>query len=196
MSAETGGERITITALAQRVGVSRKRVTSAIERGEIPMSCLAESSNGRVITNAEEAERALRAAMADKPARAPKPPTEMPEGIDFEDPDTWPRDLDGLRVVREWWVARQAKRKDDLAAAELVRSDDVRREAFGAARALRDGLLRIPDRLAEDFAAEFGAKPADVRARLQEEIERHLMEMHSTLAARVTCLQEGQWPEV
>jgi hypothetical protein len=106
---------------------------------------------------------------------------EMPEGFDVENPETWPLDLDGLKVVREWWIARHAKRKDDLAAGELVRAEEVRRQAFSAARTARDHFLRLVDRMAEDLAAESDAEL--VRGILTAAIERILVDYSAALNA-------------
>jgi hypothetical protein len=176
-------ERLSITDFARRVGASSKSVTGAIERGDIPPECVGEDGHGRrAILDAAAAEAAYRQMREPKPVVPAGVGDELPPGLDFENPETWPRDLDGLKVVREWWIARHAKRKDDIAAGELVRVELVRREITTAARTVRDHLLRIPDRAAEDIAAECGIEDASaVRRVLRAAIERGLSDLSTAL---------------
>lgn len=88
--------------------------------------------------------------------------------------------------MREWWVARAAKRKDNLAAGELVRAAEVRRAIFGAARLARDELLALPDRAADDLAAELGGVDVSrVRDVLRAAVERALDDLARALEQRV-----------
>lgn len=168
-----------ITELARRLGISRKSVTGHIERGTVPAACLQVGPHGqRVLVDADGAERAIRAALELRTDDAP----DLDPSVDYEDPETWPRTLAGLRLVREWWVTRLAKRKDDTAAGELVRADEVYRSVFGALRLMRDHLLGLPDRAANDLAAELGVPDATaVRAALQASIERGLADLARAL---------------
>lgn len=194
VAAADAGDGVSITKLAERLGLSRKAVTGHLERGTVPTSCFAHGPNGRVLVDADGAAAAIQAAVK---LRAPtldvRP--ELAAGVDFEAPTTWPRDLGGLRLVREFWVARAAKRKDDLQAGELVRGSDVHREIFGATRLVRDQLLALPDRAADDLAAELGlADAAPVRAALRAAVERGLADLARALdnAARAPAAAEPE----
>jgi phage terminase Nu1 subunit (DNA packaging protein) len=57
---------------------------------------------------------------------------------------------------------------------ELVKAEDVRRQAFARARLLRDRLLAIPDRLASTLAATRSAR--SVASKLREEITSALLD--------------------
>ena len=188
---------LSLTQFAARLGISRKGLNAAFERGEIPVDCYAESDNGRVLTDPDKAEAAYKAAKALRDAKGPKVVSvnlggpELPANFDVEDPETWPLDLEGLKMVREWWIARQAKRKDDLAAGELVRADDMRRELFSAARVVRDQLLKIPDGAAADVAAEMGVADVDsVRRILRTSIERGLSDLSTALQSVLAADEE------
>jgi len=176
-----------LTELAVALGVSRKSVNTAIETGKISPACYADGPHGRVLVDGTRAMREYKQAQEIRPAQAPRAPSgsapaiiQLPENFDVEDPSTWPLDLDGLKMVREWWIARQAKRKDDLAAGELVRSEDMRREIFGASRVVRDQLLKIPDNLGADLAAE--TEIEGVRKILRTAIERALSDLAQMLS--------------
>jgi antitoxin component of RelBE/YafQ-DinJ toxin-antitoxin module len=174
-------EVMTITQLAEAAEVSRSFLNTAIETGRLPSDCFKTDHRGhRVLVEPQRALNVLRDLTALRGVDSLESP--LPEGVDFDDPDTWPRDGDGLRVVREWWIARHAKRKDDLAAGELVRAEDIRRELFGAMRVIRDQLLKIPDGAAADVAAELGVDDVEaVRKLLRKSIERALSDLSAAL---------------
>lgn len=68
-----------------------------------------------------------------------------------------------LAISRQVRAAYEAKLKElefKERAGELVPAADVKREAFSLARALRDGLMRIPDRVAPLLAATTDARKA------------------------------------
>lgn len=176
----------TITSIAEEFGVARSVVNRALETGELPPAGLGKDTRGRrTVLDPEAFREALRAFLASPPklGRPPKEksPAVIPEGVDVEDPSTWPLDLAVLEMIREWWIARAAKRKDDLASGELVRAEDVRRKLFAAARMVRDALTAIPGAAADDLAAELGADASAVRNLLQGSIDRALSDLSAAL---------------
>jgi len=74
------------------------------------------------------------------------------------------------RAAREVYQAQLAKLQLDRQRETLVRADEVRIAAFNAARAARDQLIGLPDRLSVILAAIQDAD--EVRRILEEEIER------------------------
>lgn len=196
-TSEQGGARkpVSITELARRLGMSRKTVTAHIERGTVPDECLARGPNGWQLLDADRAERAI------LDATAPVLVEECDERdkyakIDFDDKRTWPRDAKGLQIVREYWLAHEAKRKADIAARELVRTADVHRELFTAGRTIRDELVTFPDRAADDLAAELGvADAACVRSALQKTIDRMLSDLAVELERALTAAGAGDEDE-
>jgi hypothetical protein len=78
------------------------------------------------------------------------------------------------RAVRESYLARMAKMDFEERSGKLVNRDEVQVAAFGRFRALRDGMLNIPDRLAAVLAAESDA--ARVHDLLSTEIRKALQE--------------------
>lgn len=178
MAGKSAKSEISITQLAQRIGVSRKCVSAHIERGTVPASCIEVGPNGRVIVDAARAEAAIREALARKPVEAPSSPVKV------DDPDTWVGDP---KRAREFWAARQAKLKAELASGDVVRAGDVKRELFAAARVVRDQLLRVPERAAHDVAAELGLDDAEpVRRIMQAAVERGLAELAAALKIEAT----------
>ena len=76
------------------------------------------------------------------------------------------------RAIREALNARLARLDYEERLKELVRVEDVRREAFVAGRALRDRLLAIPGRVAASMVAAETVREAE--AILRRELLRAL----------------------
>ena len=173
-------ERIAITELAQRLGLSRKAVTGHIERGAVPSSCVSRGPQGWVITDAKGAEDAI---LRQRELVPLDDPDDLAiQNINWEDQATWPRSTKGLQIVREYWAAHAAKRKADIASRDLVRTEDVNRELFTASRLIRDQLVTWPDRAANDLAAELGVADATcVRSSMQKTVDRMLGDLATEL---------------
>jgi hypothetical protein len=72
------------------------------------------------------------------------------------------------KAIRAAYDAKLAQLEYQRAAEELVSTRQVKAEAFDLGRALRDGLMRLPDRLAPTLAATADAR--QVHHLLSEEI--------------------------
>ena len=77
-------------------------------------------------------------------------------------------DLNDSRARREHYLAEKAKLEALQGRAELLPADQVKKEAFALARAVRDGMLGIADRLAPLLAATTEAR--QVHQLLDQEI--------------------------
>lgn len=183
-------QRITITELAQRLGLSRKAVTGHIERGSVPASCVARGPQGWVITDAQGAEDAI---LRQRELVPHDDPDELAiANINWDDQATWPRSTKGLQIVREYWAAHAAKRKADIASRDLVRTADVHRELFTAARLIRDQLVTFPDRFANDLAADLGvADVTSARNAMQASIDRMLTDLSTELERALIAAGAG-----
>jgi phage terminase Nu1 subunit (DNA packaging protein) len=62
--------------------------------------------------------------------------------------------LNVSRERREHYQAELAKLEVDLKRGELVSAESVKNEAFSFAKTVREALINIPDRVANQFAAE------------------------------------------
>lgn len=76
------------------------------------------------------------------------------------------------RAIREAYQARLAKLEYEEKSGKLVAVDQVKADAFRAARALRDALLNISGRIAHQLAHE--KDPARISARIDGEIREAL----------------------
>jgi predicted naringenin-chalcone synthase len=79
------------------------------------------------------------------------------ERIDALPDDSIP-DLQTSRERREHYQAELAKLDVDLKRKELVPAEAVKREAFALAKTIREALVNIPDRVANQLAAETDAQ--------------------------------------
>lgn len=62
------------------------------------------------------------------------------------------------KAVRAAFDAKLAQLEYQQKSGELVRRDEITREAFALARAVRDSMMRVPDRLAPILAATTDAR--------------------------------------
>ncbi|WP_281647584.1 hypothetical protein [Parendozoicomonas sp. Alg238-R29] len=89
-------------------------------------------------------------------------PTESRKTVDYA----------AARTMREAFRAKMAKLDYEEREGKLVDAGKVKEEAFQVGRMIRDGVLAIPDRMADVLAAE--NDPAKVRQVLMDELERVL----------------------
>lgn len=121
----------------------------------------------------------------EKPDRAGKKVTRSKAEGDERDAE--PVDLDDLgddgeisdrmtltqaQRAEKIWMARKKKLDYEREAGKLVDVDTVRKEAFESARAVRDAILAIPDRISSLLAAE--VDPARVNVMLADELRNAL----------------------
>jgi len=76
------------------------------------------------------------------------------------------------RAIRENFQARLAKLEFEQKSGKLVDADDVKKQAFKAARTVRDSMLNIPDRIAAELAAE--TDTFKIHKRITDEIRKAL----------------------
>jgi hypothetical protein len=176
----------TKTELAQRLGVSVKRVTSAIERGVIGADCVGQNARGqRCIIDMDRAEDAFRAAnvrapRSDVAEASSRALPRLPEGFDPAqlEPGVMPPDgvdLNMARTIREWWGALRERARHEREEGEWVKREAVKRDVFAVFRMTRDAVLGVPDRVCDDLAAE--TDPHRVRERMCAEFTRILEDL-------------------
>lgn len=76
------------------------------------------------------------------------------------------------RTKLEYYNAEFARLRYQKEEGVLVNAQEVRDEAFKCARNVRDAMLNIPDRIANELA--FETNPFKVHARITEEIKKAL----------------------
>lgn len=153
---------------ARQRGVAHTTVIKAARRGRIPLT------RGKIDPDAADK------AWADNTDEAQRrPPTRSTNGQHVA-ADGAAMSPDGLnyaksRAVRETYLARLAALEYDVKKGKLVNAEEVSARIFAAARAARDILLGMPDRLAPRLAGEASQHKihrliADEVARVCEEI--------------------------
>lgn len=139
---------------AKHRGVSHTAVQKALRDGRIP------SSGGRIDP-----------AVADRAWKANTDPSKQTTTVANEPGSDAARgSYTTSRAVRESYLARLAKLEYEEKSGRLVSADEVRISTFNVARAARNMLLALPDRLAPILAAMTSAR--EVHALLSTEVRR------------------------
>lgn len=170
-------------AFGEAVGVTRQAVGKAIKTGRLKESLSKDEHTGHHRIDLERG-RAEWEAWAD-PSMRPKgaKPRGRPSKASKGTPSMFESEGDRERRAGQITLARASAERVTIDAelkrfeleqlrGHLVDKRDVQREAFRLARALRDRLQAIPDRLAANLAAL--DKPAQVHEALAAEIAQAL----------------------
>ena len=148
---------------ARERGVSPAAVTHAIRSGRIAGAVV--TQNGREMIDPELATKLWESnTLQQPPPTAPRPAAPQPgpaARVSDDDlaafirglPEDQIPDLNESRARREHYQAEKARLEALQGRGELVPAADVKRQAFELARAVRDELGGIPDRVASMIAA-------------------------------------------
>jgi len=108
-------------------------------------------------------------------ARAAGVDVDNPEDEDDEEPEEesfFGKTLNHVKIQKEFWLGKKAEIEYKKQMEELVSNDDVNKNAFEVARAVRDGLIGMSARLSPILAAEDDAHV--IRTLIDEEVYRSL----------------------
>jgi len=168
-------EKVSQTAFAKLVGVSRQRVAALVKRGTITLD-----KDGRI--DPDEATAALRASL--DPAR----PSKIRDGVDPPGGDPrreaptapdqingTPQTLNSAKTVLEVFRAKKAKLEYEEAAGLLVERSVVEREAYAEGRAVRDAFMSLGGRLRDRLSIE--TDPVAIHQIIDAEVRRVLVEL-------------------
>lgn len=148
---------ITQAQLASTLGVSEARVSQVKKTGRLDGTF---EKRGRSIVFDEDA------AIAAWNGEISKSPTRK-DSAELEIPS-----FNESRAKSEHFRAELARLDLEVKEDQLVEVSRVKREAFSAARAVRDALGNIPDRVSNQMAAE--SDPVIIHQTLTEEIRKAL----------------------
>jgi hypothetical protein len=154
---------VTKSDYARSRGCTPAAVTAAIKSGRIKAAVA--TKDGREFLDFDKANELWERNTQQQPpptkatTTAPQPPTdrELRAFIQGLPEDQIP-DLNDSRARREHYLAEKARLEALRGRDELVPSDQVKAEAFACARAVRDALLGLADRLAPMLAATTDAR--------------------------------------
>jgi hypothetical protein len=161
-------------AYAKHRGVTHRAVQKAIKSGRIPVT------EGQKV-DPDEADRAWAAntdesksrnSVSGTPKLAVVPPATAPSG---ESGYAIARGYQASRAMHESYKAKTARLEFERLSGALVSADEVKVEAFNAARRVREALLAMPDRQAPVLAAI--SDPAEIHRLLTAEIRQILEEL-------------------
>jgi phage terminase Nu1 subunit (DNA packaging protein) len=154
--------RVSLRAFATSVGVSHTAVQKAVDSGRLKRS-IAREDGRPYIADPELAMQEWAAGAGKLRTDKPAPPSLLEAQ---------------RRVAVE--RAHALKLSNRQKRGRLIDAGKARREAFECARAIRDSVLNVPDRLAAELAAERDA--ARVHARLDAELRKALESAADILA--------------
>lgn len=166
-------ERISAAAFAKRRGVSKEAVKKAIQQGRI--SATPTGKNGYsidpVLADKQWAENTKPYNSYDVPEEKIDKYMEGEEQrfseADLDDPEK-SITFNQARTLKEKFSARLSKLKYEEESSKLVNAEVVKADAFKIARAVRNLVLNIPDRISAELATI--TDPFEVNLRLKKEL--------------------------
>ena len=163
------GERVSQAEFARRNGWSKQYVAKLVKQGRIKLEGgkIDPVAAKRAIDQLAEPSTALRENPEQSRTVVPAAtaPTDNRKAVDYA----------SARTMREAYKAKMAKLDYEEREGKLVDATQVKEQAFQTGRMVRDGVLAIPDRMADVLAAE--TDPAKVRQLLVTELELVLVKL-------------------
>ena len=178
-------KRITLTALADKLGRAKSGLSRLAKRGQIPRN-----ADG---TFNEKAVRKALASNVDPARRLPLRGEEVPPLKTIEDAKgavalvrrvlreegaepTGPIDYAAARTAELILKTRERDLKMKVASGDLCHAATVHEAAFRSAREARDRLQNWPARVGPVLAAEIGVDPVKLTILLENHIRKYLIE--------------------
>lgn len=162
------------THYAKHRGCSPQAVFDAIEKGRLQKS-VEKKPTGRYVIDVDLADEEWAAntdsgtgSLAHAKNRGDDPGPEI-------DAEAQPMTYAEARAHREKFMAELARIELEEKQGKLIDAEGAKREAFRAARIVRDALLNLPDRVAGELAAE--TNQFKIHQRLTQEIRRALADL-------------------
>ena len=140
---------ITMAELAMLKNVSRQAVSKKIKTGKLDSAIV--NHNGKRMVNKEEAFR-----LWDIQALPSKDTTvrkQLKQEIDAKKEDEIPA-YGESKAKREYFLAELAKLDVEEKKEQLVSVDEIKKSSFARARAMREALTNLADRLSHQLAGE------------------------------------------
>ena len=140
---------ITMAELAMLKNVSRQAVSKKIKTGKLDSAIV--NHNGKRMVNKEEAFR-----LWDIQALPSKDTTvrkQLKQEIDAKKEDEIPA-YGESKAKREYFLAELAKLDVEEKKEQLVSVDEIKKSSFAKARAMREALTNLADRLSHQLAGE------------------------------------------
>ena len=140
---------ISMAELAKLKNVSRMAVSKKVKSGKLDSAVV--NHNGRKLINKEEAFR-----LWDIQALPSKDTTvrkQLKQKIDAKTEDEIPA-YGESKAKREYFLAELAKLDVEEKKEQLVSVDEIKKSSFAKARAMREALTNLADRLSHQLAGE------------------------------------------
>ncbi len=157
--------KVSVKEYAGHRGVTERQIRRYLSDGMIPPAAL--SKKGRfILIDTDKADRILDKAFLSSKVVSPRTPRPQVMARISKKGGTSGLDFTEARTLKERYKAALLKIELDEKTGRLVDSEAVKVAAFNKARAVRDSLLNIPDRISPILAAEKDQmKVADILTR-------------------------------
>ena len=168
------GTPVSQRAYARHRGVTHRAVQKAIAAGRIPVTpggkVDPEAADRAWASNTDESKPRNSVSGTPRMAATAPPAAPAPSGSNGA-----ASGYQAARALHETYRARTARLEYERLSGMLVQVEDVRVEAFTAARRVREAILSVPDRLAPVLAAM--TDPAEIHRTLVAELRQALEEL-------------------
>lgn len=165
--------KVTVKQYAEHRDLTERQVRRYLADGMIPPAAL--SKKGRfILIDTERADRILDKAVMSSKIVSPRTPQPQVMAQVAKKGGTAGLDFTEARTLKERYKAALLKIQLDKETGKLVDAEAVKVAAFNKARAVRDALLNIPDRISPILAAERDEKKVsdiltkEIRTALEE----------------------------
>lgn len=163
---------VSIREYGRMRGVSHEAVRKAIDSKRLTSSLVQSERGKRKLTLIDSDLADAEWPKGTQEALKTQSSGEGPKATDRIQEDKMSQTYAQSRAVREAYQARLAKLDFEQRSGKLIDAEDVKKQAFKAARATRDQMLNIPDRVSAELAAETDS--FKIHKRLTEEIRKAL----------------------
>lgn len=161
-------EMVSPATFAKAVGVSRQAVSKAIKEGRLDPA-LVDNGGKRQVLDLEKATQIWGSAVAPR-TLDPAKVSEVLSVPEDEIPDFYTS-----RARKEYYNAELARISTEQQLEELVPAKQVKKESFAMARAVREALANLADRLSNELASE--TDPSKIHQVLTQEHRQCLIEL-------------------
>ena len=159
---------VSAATFAKVTGVSRQAVYKAIKDGRLD-DALVDNGGKRMAMNLDKASKIWTATMAPRQLD----PVRVAEVISTPEEDV--PDFYTSRARKEHYNAELARISTEQQLQDLVPAAQVRKESFAMARAVRESLANLADRLSNELAGE--SDPSRIHQLLVQEHRQCLIEL-------------------
>lgn len=144
-------EVLNLTKYAKHAGVSQQRISKLKAEGRLE-GCYTQKGRLCLFDVAATDARLAESLDPAQTIKAKVPISTSPRALDLGVRDPKKADFNQSRAVNEYFKAELRKADYEERIGNLLRKEDVEKEAFDCARTIRDFIMNIPNRISDQLA--------------------------------------------